>query len=272
MAGLRLRLRNRPHRHAQIRHGRSAGLLRWRSEVAQALRLRGARRADAQRRRRGMKFTLNWLKEHLETDADLTTVVDTLTAVGLEVEGVENAAEKLAPFTVARILTAERHPQADKLQVLTVDAGTGEAIQVVCGAPNARAGMVGVFGAPGAYVPGSDLTLKVAAIRGVESRGMMCSVRELELGDEHDGIIELQADAPVGAGYALWAGLDDPVIDVSVTANRQDAMGVHGIARDLAAAGLGTLKPVEVPQIVGNFPCPILIRIDDPEGCPAFYG
>jgi len=223
-----------------------------------------------------MKFTLSWLKEHLETDSDLQTIVDTLTAVGLEVEGVENAAAKLAPFTVAKILTAERHPQADKLQVLTVDAGPdhngGEAIQVVCGAPNARAGMLGVFGAPGAYVPGSDLTLKIAAIRGVESHGMMCSVRELELGDEHDGIIELPADAPVGAGYAQYAGLDDPVIDVNVTPNRQDCMGVHGIARDLAAAGLGTLKPIEVREIAGTFPCPVEIRTDDPEGCPAFYG
>ena len=219
-----------------------------------------------------MKFTLSWLKEHLETDADLTTIVETLTAIGLEVEGVENAAEKLAPFTVAKILTAERHPQADKLQVLTVDAGTGEAIQVVCGAPNARVGMLGVFGAPGAYVPGSDLTLKVAAIRGVESRGMMCSVRELELGDEHDGIIELPAEAPVGAAYARWAGLDDPVIEINVTPNRQDCMGVHGIARDLAAAGLGTLKPVEVEAVAGAFPCPVEIRTDDPDGCPAFYG
>ncbi|HEX9946665.1 MAG TPA: phenylalanine--tRNA ligase subunit beta, partial [Allosphingosinicella sp.] len=187
-----------------------------------------------------MKFTLSWLKEHLETEASLQQIVDTLTAIGLEVEGVENAADKLAPFKVAKILTAERHPQADKLQVLTVDAGTGESVQVVCGAPNARAGLLGVFGAPGAYVPGSDLTLKVAAIRGVESRGMMCSVRELELGDEHDGIIELPGDAPVGASYAQWAGLDDPVIDVNVTPNRQDCMGVYGIARDLAAAGLGT--------------------------------
>jgi phenylalanyl-tRNA synthetase beta chain len=219
-----------------------------------------------------MRFTLSWLKEHLETDADLATITDRLTAIGLEVEGVENSAERLAPFTVAKILTAERHPQADKLQVLTVDAGTGEPVQVVCGAPNARAGMLGVFGAPGAYVPGSDLTLKVAAIRGVESRGMMCSVRELELGDEHDGIIELPADAPVGAVYAAWAGLDDPVIDVNVTPNRQDCMGVHGIARDLAAAGLGILKPVEIRQIEGRFPCPVEIRTEDPETCPAFYG
>jgi phenylalanyl-tRNA synthetase beta chain len=219
-----------------------------------------------------MKLTLSWLKEHLDTSASVDEVVDTLTAIGLEVEGVENPAAKLAPFTIAKVLTAERHPQADKLQVLTVDAGTGESVQVVCGAPNARAGMLGVFGAPGAYVPGSDLTLKVAAIRGVESRGMMCSVRELELGDEHDGIIELPAEAPVGAAYAEWAGLDDPVIDVNVTPNRQDCMGVHGIARDLAAAGLGSLKPIEVEAIAGAFPSPVEIRIEDPEGCPAFYG
>jgi phenylalanyl-tRNA synthetase beta chain len=219
-----------------------------------------------------MKFTLSWLKEHLDTQAGLDEVVEKLTAIGLEVEGVENSAEKLAPFTIAKVLTAERHPQADKLQVLSVDAGTGEPIQVVCGAANARAGMLGVFGAPGAYVPGSDITLKVAAIRGVESRGMMCSVRELELGDEHDGIIALPEDAPVGARYAEWAGLDDPVIDVSVTPNRQDAMGVYGIARDLAAAGLGTLKPLQADDIAGSFAPPIEIRTDDAEGCPAFYG
>src|SRR6478609_3094682 len=219
-----------------------------------------------------MKFTISWLKEHLETDADLATIVETLTGIGHEVEGVENAAEKLAPFTIAQILTAERHPQADKLQVLTVDTGAGEPVQVVCGAPNARAGLKGVFGAPGAYVPGSDLTLKVAAIRGVESRGMMCSVRELELGDEHDGIIELPEDAPVGEPYVEWAGLEDPVIDVNVTPNRQDCMGVYGLARDLAASGLGTLKPLAIPQIAGSFAAPIEIRTDDPAGCPAFYG
>ncbi|HEX4736928.1 MAG TPA: phenylalanine--tRNA ligase subunit beta [Allosphingosinicella sp.] len=219
-----------------------------------------------------MKFTLSWLKEHLDTDASAAEIAETLTRIGLEVESVENPAEKLAPFTIARVLTAERHPQADKLQVLTVDAGTGEAIQVVCGAPNAHAGMLGVFGAPGTYVPGSDTTLKVAAIRGVESRGMMCSIRELELGDEHSGVIELPEDAPVGASYAEWAGLDDPVFDVAITPNRQDCMGVHGIARDLAAAGLGTLKPVAVREIAGAFPCPIEIRTEDPEGCPAFYG
>src|SRR5215210_3809143 len=145
-----------------------------------------------------MKFILSWLKDWLDTDADPVTIADTLTNIGLEVEAIDNPAEALAPFKVARVLTAEKHPQADKLQVLTVDDGSGEPIQVVCGAPNARPGMLGVFGPPGAYIPGTDMTLKVAAIRGVESHGMLCSVRELELGDEHDGIIELPDDAPVG--------------------------------------------------------------------------
>ncbi len=219
-----------------------------------------------------MKFTLSWLKDHLETDASAAQIAEKLTGIGLEVEGVSNPADALAPFRVARVLTAARHPQADKLQVLSVDAGTGEHIQVVCGAPNARAGLVGVFGPPGAYVPGSDLTLKIASIRGVESRGMMCSSRELELGDDHSGIIELAADAPVGSSFSQYAGLDDPVFDVNVTPNRQDAMGVRGIARDLAAAGLGTLKPLGVPQIEGSFPCPTAIQIDDRDGCPAFFG
>jgi phenylalanyl-tRNA synthetase beta chain len=219
-----------------------------------------------------VKFTLSWLKEHLETDASAEELADKLTNIGLEVEEVSNPAEALAPFTIAKVLTAEKHPQADKLQVLTVDAGTGEAIQVVCGAPNARAGMIGVFGAPGTYIPGSDITLKVVAIRGVESRGMMCSARELELGDDHSGIIELPDDAPVGNAFTRYAGLDDPVFDVNVTPNRQDAMGVRGIARDLAAAGLGTLKPLAVPQIQGSYPCPVPVTIEDPEGCPAFFG
>ncbi|HEY0325507.1 MAG TPA: phenylalanine--tRNA ligase subunit beta [Allosphingosinicella sp.] len=218
-----------------------------------------------------MKFTLSWLKEHLATDASLDEVVARLNSLGLEVEGVDNPGEKLAAFKVAEILTAERHPQADKLQVLTVDAGEGP-MQVVCGAPNARAGMKGVFGAPGAYVPGSGITLKIAAIRGVESRGMMCSVRELELGEGHDGIIELPGDAPVGTAFPEYAGLSDPVIDVSVNPNRPEAMGVYGIARDLAASGLGTLKTLEVPEIAGTFPSPVEIRIEDTEGCKAFYG
>ena len=218
-----------------------------------------------------MKFSLSWLKSHLETDALPHEIADRLTNIGLEVESVTNPAELLGPFRIARVLSAEPHPQADKLQVLSVDAGDGP-VQVVCGAPNARAGMLGVFGAPGDYVPGSDLTLKIATIRGVESRGMMCSVRELQLGDEHDGIIELPAEAEVGATYAQWAGLDDAVFDVAITPNRQDCMGVRGIARDLAAAGLGRLKPLDVPAIEGSFDCPVDIRIDDPEGCPAFHG
>ena len=219
-----------------------------------------------------MKFSLSWLKEHLDTASFAEEIADKLTAIGLEVEGVSNPAEALAPFRIAKVLTARKHPQADKLQVLTVDAGTGEAVQVVCGAPNARAGMIGVFGPPGAYIPGSNITLKVASIRGVESRGMMCSSRELELGDDHSGIIELAADAPVGEAFANLAGLDDPVFDVNVTPNRQDAMGVRGIARDLAAAGIGKLKPLAVPEIEGLEPSPVQIRIEDPEGCPAFFG
>ena len=219
-----------------------------------------------------MKFTLSWLRDHLDTNADAATVAETLTRIGLEIEGVENPAEAMKPFTVARVLTAERHPQADKLQVLTVDTGSGEALQVVCGAPNARAGLVGVFGGPGTYVPGSDFILKKAAIRGVESNGMMCSARELQLGEDHDRIIELPADAPVGTSFADYAGMDDAVFDVSVTPNRQDCMGVYGIARDLAAAGLGKLKPLNVPAIQGSFENPVEIRIEDPDGCPAFYG
>jgi len=218
-----------------------------------------------------MKFSLDWLKQHLETTASAKEIADKLTAIGLEVEGVSNPGETLAPFRVAKVLTAEKHPQADKLQVLTVDAGEGP-IQVVCGAPNARAGMLGVFGPPGAYIPGSDMTLGVRPVRGVESHGMMCSSRELELGDDHSGIIELPDDAPVGTAFTEYAGLDDPVFDVNVTPNRQDAMGVRGIARDLAASGIGTLKPLAVPQIEGSFPCPVPIRIEDPDGCPAFFG
>ncbi len=216
-----------------------------------------------------MKFTIGWLHEHLDTDASLDTVVEALTRIGLEVEGVHNPRDALKAFRVAKVLTAERHPQADKLQVLSVDAGDGP-MQVVCGAPNARAGLVGVFGPPGAYVPGLDVTLKVAAIRGLESNGMMCSTRELELGEDHDGIIELPADAPVGTAFPDYAGLNDAVIDISVTPNRQDCMGVRGIARDLAAAGLGTLKPLAVTAVAGEGEAPD-VRTDDPAGCPAFY-
>ncbi|TGX54724.1 phenylalanine--tRNA ligase subunit beta [Sphingomonas gei] len=218
-----------------------------------------------------MKFTLNWLKEHLETTAALDEVVETLTRIGLEVEGVENPGAKLAAFRVAKVLTAERHPQADKLQVLTVDTGEGPPLTVVCGAPNARAGLVGVLGLPGAVVPANGMVLKVAAVRGVESNGMMCSTRELELGDDHDGIIELPADAPIGTPYPDYAGLNDAVIDVSITPNRQDCMGVRGIARDLAAAGLGTLKPLKVDPVPTSGAGPE-VRIEAPEGCPAYFG
>jgi phenylalanyl-tRNA synthetase beta chain len=223
-----------------------------------------------------MKFTLSWLKEHLDTDADAATVADALTRVGLEVEEVSNPADALKPFVIARVLSAAPHPQADKLQVLSVDAGNGP-LQVVCGAPNARAGLTGIFGPPGAAVPSSGMVLKVAAIRGVESNGMMCSFRELELGEEHDGIVELPADAPIGTAYADYAKLDDPLFDVAITPNRQDCMGVRGIARDLAAFGLGTLKPLHevyrmasLAPIAGDGPAPD-VRTDDAEGCPAFF-
>ena len=223
-----------------------------------------------------MKTTLGWLKRHLDTDASLDTIVETLTRIGLEVECIENPGAKLAAFKVARVLSAAPHPQADKLQVLTVDAGDGP-LQVVCGAPNARAGMTGVFGPAGATVPSNGMVLKVAAIRGVESNGMMCSARELEVGEGHDGIVELPDDAPVGSAYPDYAGLGDPVIDINVLPNRPDCMGVRGIARDLAAVGLGKLKPLDevyrmtsLEPIDGPDPAPD-VRTDDPEGCPAFF-
>ncbi len=219
-----------------------------------------------------MKFTLSWLKDHLETDAGLDEILQTLTKIGLEVEGVENPAEDLAAFRVAKVLSAKPHPDADKLQVLSVDTGDGEPVQVVCGAPNARAGLYGVFAGPGTYVPGIDVTLRIAPIRGIESRGMMVSERELELSDDHVGIIDLEGSPAVGTPFADIAGLNDPVIDIAITPNRQDCMGVRGIARDLAAAGLGTLKTGTIELVKGEFPCPVEIRTDDPEGCPAFYG
>ncbi|MFM6854402.1 MAG: phenylalanine--tRNA ligase subunit beta [Sphingopyxis sp.] len=218
-----------------------------------------------------MKITLDWLAQHLDFAGGVDDVVSTLNRIGHEVEGVDNPASKLAGFRVARVISAAPHPQADKLQVLSVDTGDGAPLQVVCGAPNARAGLVGVLGLPGAVVPANGMELRVSAIRGVESNGMMCSTRELELGDDHDGIIELPADAPIGAPYADYAGANDPVIDISITPNRQDCMGVRGIARDLAAAGLGQLKLLAVPVVDGAAPCAVAIRTDDPAGCPAFY-
>lgn len=218
-----------------------------------------------------MKFSFDWLKQYLETDADVATISAKLNAIGIEVEGIEDPARKLAGFTIAKVLTAARHPDADKLQVLSVDVGEGQPLQVVCGAPNARAGMIGVLGLPGALVPANGMELRKSAIRGVESNGMMCSTRELELGDDHDGIIELPDNAPVGTSFADYRG-ESPVFDVAITPNRPDCMGVYGIARDLAAAGLGTLKPVPLRDASSSFPCPVEIRTDDPEGCPAFYG
>ena len=218
-----------------------------------------------------MKFSLTWLKDYLDTEASVAEIAAALNAIGLEVEGIEDPAAKLAGFRVARVLTAAPHPNADKLQVLTVDTGEGDPLQVVCGAPNARAGLVGVLGLPGATVPVNGMVLKVAAVRGVESNGMMCSTRELELGEDHDGIIELPADAPIGTPFAEYHGAD-PVFDVAITPNRPDCMGVYDIARDLAAAGLGALKPIAVLATDGTFPCPTEIRTEDPEGCPAFHG
>jgi len=218
-----------------------------------------------------MKFSLTWLKDHLETEASVAELAAAMNRIGLEVEGLEDPAERLAGFTVAKVLTADKHPDADKLQVLTVDTGAGDPLQVVCGAPNARAGMKGVLGQPGAVVPSNGMELRKSAIRGVESNGMMCSVRELELGDEHDGIIELPEDAPVGETFADYHGAS-PIFDVAITPNRPDCMGVYGIARDLAAAGMGALKPIELPKFDTKDACPVEIRTDDPDGCPAFYG
>lgn len=216
-----------------------------------------------------MKFTLSWLKDHLDTDASLDEIVERLTMIGLEVESVDDKAS-LKPFVIARVLTAEKHPDADKLKVLSVDTGSGAPVQVVCGAPNARAGLVGAFAAPGAYVPGIDVTLSVGKIRGVESHGMMCSERELQLSDEHTGIIDLPDNAPVGASFAEWAKLDDPVIEIGLTPNRPDATGVYGIARDLAAAGLGTLKSGAVEPVEGEGKCPVSVTLEAPDLCPGF--
>jgi phenylalanyl-tRNA synthetase beta chain len=220
-----------------------------------------------------MKFTLSWLKDHLETTASLDEIVATLTRIGLEVEKVENPAAKYAGFVTARVIEAHQHPNADRLRVCVVDAG-GEPIQVVCGAPNARTGMRSVFSPVGTYIPGKKIVLTKGVIRGVESNGMLCSAAELELSDDHDGIIDLPEDAPVGVAYGAYAGLDDPVIEVNLTPNRPDATGVAGIARDLAATGLGTLKTKAPISVAGHFDCPVPVRLDfspaDAHLCPAF--
>ncbi|WP_375455578.1 phenylalanine--tRNA ligase subunit beta [uncultured Methylobacterium sp.] len=203
-----------------------------------------------------MKFTLSWLKDHLDTEASLDVIAETLTRIGLEVEAISDKAAALKSYVVAKVLSAEPHPNADRLRVCSVDAGDGRPVQVVCGAPNARAGMRSVFAPPGTYVPGKDITLSVGTIRGVESRGMLCSGAELGLGDDHDGILDLAHDAPVGTPYALYAGLDDPVVAINLTPNRPDCASVHGIARDLAATGIGALRHASPPRIRGEGPCP----------------
>jgi phenylalanyl-tRNA synthetase beta chain len=223
-----------------------------------------------------MKFTLSWLKEHLDTDEPLEKLAGTLTMIGLEVENIDDKAKALAPFTIARVISAEQHPNADRLRVCMVDTGqkneqgVGAPVQVVCGAPNARAGLISVFSAPGTFIPGKNITLGVGTIRGVESRGMLCSAAELQISDDHDGIMELPADAPIGAAYAEWAGLGDPVLEINLTPNRQDCAGVHGIARDLSAADMGKFIDRAIKPIKGEFPCPVKVTVEDTTLCPGF--
>ncbi|AMY70809.1 phenylalanyl-tRNA synthetase subunit beta [Frigidibacter mobilis] len=221
-----------------------------------------------------MKFTLSWLKSHLDTSASLDEILYALTDLGLEVEEVQNPEETLGRFTIGYITAAEKHPDADKLRVCTVQTDEGER-QIICGAPNARAGIRVVVAKPGDYVPGTDTTIQVGKIRGIESQGMMCSGRELEVSDDHEGIIELPEDAQVGQRYIDYAGLNDPMIYIKVTPNRPDALGVRGIARDLAARGLGTLLPLDVVPVPGAFPCPVSVTLA-PEvadkACPHFIG
>ena len=222
-----------------------------------------------------MKFTLSWLKEHLETDTPLDEILDKLTLIGLEVEEVFDPAKAMAQFVVGEVLKAEKHPDADKLKVCQVETGQGQ-VQVVCGAPNARTGLKGVFAPPGAYVPGIDLELKPAKIRGQESHGMLLSERELEISDKHDGIIELPGDSKVGTPAAPVLGLDDPVIEIAITPNRPDCLGVRGIARDLAAAGVGKLKDDTLKAAKGTFDNPVAIELKFDKGtadaCSAFAG
>ena len=222
-----------------------------------------------------MKFPLSWLKEHLDTDASLDEIVHRMTLIGLEVDQVIDRAKALQGFVCARVLEAEKHPDADKLRVCTVDTGA-ETLQVVCGAPNARTGMMGVFAGVNSYIPGSGLTLKKTKIRGVESNGMLLSESEMGLGDDHAGIVELPEDAPLGAAASQVMGLDDAIIDIEITPNRGDCLGVRGIARDLAATGLGALKPLDVSPVPGSFESPLKVNLDfdadSADACPYFVG
>ena len=224
-----------------------------------------------------MKFTLSWLKDHLLTDASLDEITYALTDLGLEVEAVTDPAAKLSVFSIGKVIEAEKHPDADKLRICQVQTATG-ITQIICGAPNARAGITVVIAQPGVYVPGIDITIGVGKIRGVESFGMMCSEREMELSEEHDGIIELES-GEVGQSFSDWLAEHepsrvDPVIEIAVTPNRPDALGIRGIARDLAARGLGTLKDFDVMPVVASFKADLSVSIDDNtlDGCPVFCG
>ena len=217
-----------------------------------------------------MKFTLSWLKDHLDTTASLSEIVDKLTMIGLEVERVEDKAKEYAPFKVVQILEAVQHPNADRLRVCKVDNGTGAPLQIVCGAPNARAGLKTVLGLPGTYIPAKDITLSVGKIRGVESQGMMISGAEIGFNDDHSGIIEMPEDAKIGTPFAEVLGLSEAVIEINLTPNRPDCTGVNGIARDLGATLIGDYKENAPKRIEGKFPCPVTVKIDAPELCPAF--
>ncbi|PIE10766.1 MAG: phenylalanine--tRNA ligase subunit beta [Rhodobacterales bacterium] len=224
-----------------------------------------------------MKFTLSWLKRHLDTDATVAEIEEALTDLGLEVEGVENPADRLGAFTIGKVKSAEKHPDADKLKLCQVETANG-LTQIICGAPNAREGITVVVAAPGTYVPGIDTTIQVGKIRGVESHGMMCSEREMELSEEHDGIIELPS-GNVGDRFIDWLAENspekiDPVIEIAITPNRPDALGVRGVARDLAARGLGTLKPIPFEEVPASGPAGISVTIEDDtrDGCPVFAG
>jgi len=218
-----------------------------------------------------MKLTLSWLKEHLDTNATITEISEKLTAIGLEVEEIINPADGLEAFVVAEVLEASPHPDADKLQILKVNTGT-ETLQVVCGAPNARAGLKGAFAPSGATIPTNGLKLKPTKIRGVDSNGMMCSAQELGFAEDHDGIIDLPAEAPVGVKFSDYMLMDDPVIEIAITPNHQDALGIYGIARDLAAAGIGTLKKQDTSPIEGAFDCPQKVILAHEKSCPVFAG